>query len=253
MKAVITGAAGAIGSVLADGFARQGLGLRLLDIRTPGHVPAGAVFRTVDLRDIDAVVEATPKTDVVLHLGGLSSEGTFAQVCEHNMLTTYNVLEAARRNSVRRVVLASSHHAVGFHEVGERLGPASPAAPDTFYAVSKLTGEALGSLYADKFGLEVVAVRIGSFREHPHEARHAATWLSHTDGTRLFHAAMTARLRRRYLMVYGVSDNSLCWWPRDGWEELGHHPRDCAGLGALPPLRDRWQGGSYPETLPPHV
>jgi uronate dehydrogenase len=111
-----------------------------------------------------------------------------------------------------------------------------PARPDSFYAVSKVAVEALGRLYADKFGLEVVNVRIGSFEEQPRNVRHLSTWLSPADCVAAFVAAMTAP-GVRHATFYGVSNNTRRFWSLEAGNALGFHPVDEAELYAasLPP------------------
>ncbi|MFD4335863.1 NAD-dependent epimerase/dehydratase family protein [Streptomyces anulatus] len=175
MTLLITGAAGAIGTRLAADLAAHGIPLRLLDQRPPhAGPPAGAEFVQADLRDLDAIEKAAAGISAVVHLAGITQEGPFADMVGHNITGTHHVLEAARRQRVPRVVLASSHHVTGLNPAG---GPA-PLAPDSFYAVSKVTAEALGHLYAHKTNVQVVAVRIGSYRDRPTDPRHRATWLS---------------------------------------------------------------------------
>ena len=91
---------------------------------------------------------------------------------------------------------------------------AQPRRPDGLYGASKVWGEALGRLYVDKFGLEVVCLRIGSFQPRPRERRELATWLSHADGIRLFQASLTAD-DVGFAIVYGASANTRRWWPAD--------------------------------------
>ncbi len=244
MTLLITGAAGTIGTRLAADLAAYGVPLRLLDQRSPtGGPPAGAEFVQADLRDLRAIEKAAAGISAVVHLAGLTHEGPFAEMVEHNITGTHHVLEAARRQRVPRVVLASSHHVVGLNPVG---APTAPLAPDSFYAVSKVTAEALGHLYAHKSGMQVVAVRIGSYRDRPSEPRHWATWLSPRDATALLHAAATRPLPERFLTVYGTSGNRESWWPRTGWDALGYQPADGAdqhpGTG---PLVDRSMGGAF--------
>jgi uronate dehydrogenase len=76
------------------------------------------------------------------------------------------------------VVFASSLHVTGFYDAGMRISPDMPVRPDSFYGVGKACGENLGRLYADKYGLRVVCVRIGTFAERPTTPRHLSTWLS---------------------------------------------------------------------------
>ncbi|WP_030237476.1 NAD-dependent epimerase/dehydratase family protein [Streptomyces sp. NRRL S-350] len=249
MTWLITGAAGGIGLDLAPRLAALGIPLRLTDLRPSATVPAGAEFVPADLRDQQAVTAAAEGASVVVHLGGLSQEAPLAEMLQHNITGTHHVLEAAHRHRVPRVVLASSHHVVGMHPAGHPLSPGAELAPDSFYAVSKVAVEALGQLYARKFGLEVVALRIGSHRPRPIEPRHAATWLSPRDSAALIYAAATRPLPQPYLSVFGTSDNPGSWWPRTGWDVLGYQPVDCAAdHPRLDPPTDRWQGGAFAES-----
>ncbi|WP_329562076.1 NAD-dependent epimerase/dehydratase family protein [Kitasatospora sp. NBC_01266] len=242
---LVTGASGAIGTRLATDLTAQGVRLRLLDRRTPAvRPPAGAEFVQAHLRDQDAVDKAAVGACAIIHLAGSSQEGPFADMVEHNITGTHHVLEAARRQRVPRVVLASSHHVTGLNPAS---GPEdAPLAPDSFYAVSKVTMEALGYLYAHKGGMEVVAVRIGSCRPRPSEPRHRVTWLSPRDATILLYAAATRPLTSRFLTLYGTSGNAERWWPRTGWGTLGYQAADSADRHPDPgPLTDRWTGGAF--------
>ncbi|MEV4383567.1 NAD(P)-dependent oxidoreductase [Streptosporangium sp. NPDC049644] len=243
---LITGAGGTIGTRLAADLAKEGVRLRLLDRRPQaGGPPAGTEFVQVDLRDQDAVSQAAAGMSAIIHLAGITQEGLFSEMVEHNITGTHHVLEAARRQRVPRVVLASSHHVTGMNVVGDRPEQAS-LAPDSFYAVSKITMEALGSLYAHKGGVEVVVVRIGSYRTTPSEPRHRATWLSPRDATALLYAAATRPLPSPFLTLYGTSDTAERWWPRTGWDAIGYQPVDTVdqqpGTG---PLVDRFTGGAF--------
>lgn len=102
------------------------------------------------------------------------------------------MLEAARRAGVPRMILASSNHAVGFHPYAEGLVPdyLFPR-PDTFYGVSKATNEALGSLYHDRHGMEVLCVRIGACIDRPRNHRMLSMWLSPDDCARLMEALLS--------------------------------------------------------------
>src|SRR3546814_2598410 len=81
----------------------------------------------------------------------------------------------------KRVIYASSHHAVGMYPISERLDVDKPARPDSLYGLSKCFGEDLARYYWDKFGIESVCLRIGSTRPMPNESRELATWLSEPD------------------------------------------------------------------------
>jgi uronate dehydrogenase len=246
MKIAITGAAGVIGTVLAAVLADEGHELCLIDLCAPRQPPPGTEVLRLDVRDSEALCHATAGVRAVIHLAAISYETVLSELVEHNIVGTYNVFEAARRNGVPRVVFASTHHVIGMYPVGEMLGTSAPFAPDSLYATSKIVGEALGALYAAKHEVEVVAIRIGSFEPRPAEARHAATWLSHRDGTALFIAAATNPLPQPFLVVYGISNNRDRWWAPNGWDAIGYEPKDdAAKSGAGRPPDNGCQGGSF--------
>ena len=149
-------------------------------------------------------------------------------ILDHNIKTTYNVYEAARRQGVRRVVFASSNHAIGMYPRSQKIGPDVPVRPDTYYGVSKAFGEALGRLYSEKWGLEVACIRIGTVNaeDKPLTARHLSTWLSHRDAVGLIRACLDAPLN--FQIVYGVSKTSRAWWDMRPAEALGYSPQDNA-------------------------
>lgn len=247
MILAVTGGAGAIGAHLVPALAAHGHTVRVLDQHRPSTTGAGIEVWPLDLRDGQATLAATAGADVVIHLAGITDDAPLPEIYEHNLLPAWHVLEAARCHRIPRVVLASSHHVVGFTPVGQTIASTDTApVPDSVYGVSKTAIEALGSLYVHKHGLEVAAIRIGSMRPVPSEPRHAATWLSPRDATALLHAAATRALPTPFTVVYGTSDNPLCWWPRSGWSELGYHPQDSAQHHQ--PVTDHWHGGTYAST-----
>jgi uronate dehydrogenase len=136
------------------------------------------------------------------------------------------VFDAARRHGVKRVVFASSNHAIGFHRTGDVLDANSVQRPDTMYGVSKAFGENLGSLMADKFGLEVACLRIGSAVPEPREPRHLSTWLSYPDLLRLVEACLAAP-KLHFTVVYGVSNNRRSRWDNSK-SGIDYRPQDDA-------------------------
>jgi uronate dehydrogenase len=227
-RILITGAAGVVGTLMRTRLAAPDRTLRLLDI-TP--LPAAADGERVELvtasvTDQAAMEEACAGVDAVIHLGGHSLERPWAEILDVNINGTHVVLEAARRAGVSRVVLASSNHAVGYYErssgeAGDYLFPQ----PDTYYGVSKVALEALGSLYASRYGMDVIAVRIGSCFEKPRDARMLSTWLSPDDGARLFEACLSAP-SPGFRVVWGVSDNTRRWFSLSEAESLGYKSLD---------------------------
>jgi uronate dehydrogenase len=250
---LITGSEGNIGRVLQRGLTVNGGTLRLFD-RCVGSESTDDNLVVGDLTDFEAVEAVMDGVDTVIHLAGIPEEAPFGELIEDNIRGTYHVFEAARRRGVRRVVFASTNHVVGFYPSSEVIDDRAVPRPDTLYGVSKAFGEALGRLYHDKFGLEVVSVRIGSFRAEPGSHRELATWLSHDDAIRLFTACITAP-RVRYLVVYGVSANTRSHWRDAGATTIGYQPRDDAEVFAslVPPPgpHDHLHGGAY--TDPGHM
>ena len=225
-RVLLTGAAGAIGACLREGLRPIVDELILTDVR-PVEAVAGERFVQADLADRDAMLAAAEAADAVIHLGAIPSEAPFDDLLGPNLVGTFNVFEAARLGRVPRVVFASSNHAVGFYPVDEVLSGREAPRPDTLYGVTKAYGEALGHLYVDKFGLDVVCVRIGSFADRPRDVRALSTWLSPGDAVRLFTACLTAP-DVGFRVVYGASANTRLRWDLSPARELGYEPRDDA-------------------------
>ncbi|MEU1629010.1 NAD(P)-dependent oxidoreductase [Streptomyces sp. NPDC020096] len=223
---LLTGAAGGLGSLMRGLLPDYGYELRLFDLLP---IPGEPNAITADLADRDAVREAVRGVDAIVHLAGISLEAPFEKILRANIEGVYNLYEAARAEGVRRLVFASSNHAVGFipRPVGDDpLIPVDiPHRPDTYYGLSKGFGEDLASLYWDKHGIETVSVRIGSCFPEPTSVRMLSLWLSPADGARLFHAALTAE-NVGHTVVYGSSANTRLWWDLSSARALGYEPRD---------------------------
>ena len=234
---VLSGAAGRIGTYLRredGGLAARGWRLRLVDADEPDDVGPDETFTAADLTDEDcrdALEESMAGAVGVVHLAGIPSEDTWTRVRRANIDGTYRVLEAARRTGVRRVVLASSNHAVGFYPTGTLARTDSPPRPDSYYGVSKAAMEALGSLYTDKYGLEVVSLRIGLCADQPKTTFDLGIWLSPADSVRLVDAALRGPVDGP-TVVYGISANSRAWWDLTGAHALGYRPEDDAEVFA---------------------
>lgn len=252
-RILITGAAGRLGTILREGLRGRFDLLRLLDIAPLGIVQAGEEVLTADIRDLDALTQAAAGVEAVVHLAGIPKEDTFERILTVNMAGTYNAFEAARRQHCQRVVFASSAHVTGFYPTSQRIGPEAPPRPDTLYGVGKAFGENLGRLYADKHGLEVVCVRIGTLVDRPTEPRHLSTWLSPRDAVQLFYRCLVAP-NVGFTVPYGVSNNPRGWWDTSSAERLGYRPvdnpeqwasqLDTATAEAADP-NDKLQGGAY--------
>lgn len=230
MHVLITGAAGGIGRVARRQLAGRYAVLRVLDRVELGPLGPGEEAVIADLADIAALEQAMAGIDCVVHLAGVAAEpesNAWPQVLAANIAGTHNVFEAARRAGVRRVVFASSHHAVGYHRRSQILTGAAVPRPDSYYGVSKVAGEALGRLYADKFGLSVVSLRIGVFRPRPLDIRHLSVWVSPRDMAELLRCSIEAP-QLHYVVAYGMSANTRAIWDNREAAVLGYRPVDNA-------------------------
>lgn len=230
MRVLMTGAGGIIGREARHRLAGRYPLMRLLDLADIEPANAGEECLKVDICNLEALEAAMQGIDCVVHLAGVSVEpesNAWEQVLPANIVGTYNVFEAARRAGVKRVVFASSHHAIGYYRRGEVLTGAIAPRPDSYYGVSKVTGEALGRLYADKFGLSVVSLRIGAYRPKPADIRHLSVWISPRDMVELLRCSIEAPLLH-YVVAYGMSANSRLIWDNREAGVLGYRPVDDA-------------------------
>ena len=228
---LVSGASGHIGSTLRSGLRAAGWRLRLQDVEPLGEATDGEEIVEGDLFD-DAVLEvAVEGVESLVHLAAIPSEATYPEIHLVNIEGTYRYFDAARRAGVRRIVFAGSNHAVGLTPRQE-LAPADlPPRPDTYYGVSKVFAEALGRLYVDRYGMEFVSLRIGSFLPRPLRPRHLATWLSPADTVRLVDAALRAP-DVDFVTVWGISANTRGWWDHGPGRALGYEPKDDAEVFA---------------------
>jgi len=242
---VITGAAGAIGSCLRAGLRPLVDELVLTDVRAI-EPEANELFVPAELADREAIAQAVRGAAAVIHLGAQPNEAPFDALVGPNLIGTFNVFDAARRGGARRIVFASSNHATGFYPVEQTLVGNEPTRPDSLYGVTKVYGEALGRLYVDKFGMEVVCLRIGTFAERPRQVRDLATWLSPADAVRLFAASLSAP-DVGFRVVYGASANTRRFWDLTPGRDIGYEPQDDAEryAGEVGGTPHEFQGGSF--------
>jgi uronate dehydrogenase len=224
-KAVlVTGAAGGVGGHLRRELAGR-YALRLSDVRAIADLTKRERFTKANLARLADAVRITKGVDAIIHLGGYSVEGPWADILEANIVGCYNLFEAARRNGVRRVLFATSNHAVGFYRRDERVDHLAPVRPDSRYGVSKVFGEALGRLYADKYGLEVFCMRLGNVQPVPVDKRRLSLWLSPRDLAQLCTIGLE-HPTLHFELVYGVSGNARSWYDNSNAARLGYRPQD---------------------------
>ncbi len=240
-RILLTGAAGGLGKVLRDRIKPWADVVRLSDLADLGQAREGEEIVQCDLADKAGVLALMDGVDAVLHFGGISVEAPFDAILQANILGTANLYEAVHKMGVRRVVFASSNHAIGYHKTTDMIDADSPVRPDTMYGVSKCFGESLSRYYYDRFGIETVCIRIGSSFPEPASARMLVTYLSYDDLLEALRCSlMTARVG--HTILFGVSDNPVKWWDNRKAGHLGFVAKDSSIRFAdkFPP------GASYP-------
>lgn len=247
---LVTGAAGRIGSAIRPQLLARFGNVRLLDAHPVADLRPGEEGVVADIRDLDAMQKAMAGIRCVIHLAGIPQDDTWPKLRDANIDGLYTVFEAARRAGVRRVVFASSHHAVAFTPVGERVPIDTEPRPSGLYGVTKIFGEAIGKLYATKHGIEVVCLRIAAFQPTPQDYRQLHVWISPRDMAQLAIRAVEAQ-GISFLTVFGVSANTRNPYDRAGWDILNYVPQDDAetflktapGLASPARESDRYYGG----------
>jgi uronate dehydrogenase len=250
--ALLTGASGTIGRLLANRLAAMGWTLRLTDVvPLPIPLPQNASFDLADLENQDAVNDLARGCGLILHFGGVSTEQSFETVLGPNLRGSFHIYEAARSQKAR-VVFPSSVHAVGLYERSEILDQDCLLRPDGYYGLSKAYGEMLARLYWDKHAVESVLIRIGSVLPEVTDERILSTWISHDDFVRLIQRCAEAE-HVDCSVIWGASNNSRSFWRRDARHKLGWTPLDSSdnqaervrGKVTDNPVVERYQGGKF--------
>ncbi len=254
-RVLMTGAAGGVGTMIRPLLASIYPEIILSDVKEPQDLQANETFVPAELADLASVERACEGIDGIVHLGGYSVEGPWKTILQSNIIGCYNLFEAARRQGVKRVVFASSNHAVGFYPRVQRIGVEVVPRPDSRYGASKLFGEGIGSLYADKHGMRVLSIRIGNVGEKPLDKRRLSIWIKPSDLVQLIRIGLE-HPDLRYEVMYGGSLNERSWWDNSVAYKYGYRPTGraedfveeaMAEQAKLPPdpVGDFYQGGTY--------
>lgn len=232
-KVLITGAAGKIGVAVHQGL-RDRYDLRLMYHRNVPATDGSEEVFVGSITDLPRMEEIVDGVDAIVHLAGEPEvDASWESVMEANIQGIYCLYEAARRRHVKRIVFASTNHVTGiYEEEGVYTTAEMPARPDSYYGASKAFGEDLGRYYVDRFGLEVICLRIGSFqaedfiRNRPSD-RFLSTWLSHRDCVQLVRRSIEVELD--FGIFYGISANKRAYWDiQNARDLLGYEPEDNA-------------------------
>lgn len=224
---LITGAAGRIGTAMRT-LLRPQYRFRLQDRRPIADLRDDEQAVVSDVADLPTLEPQLAGADAVLHLAGDPRvSAPWDEVRGPNVEGTYNVFEAARRNGVNKVVLATTNHVMGFYNLDGQYPIRTDQAirPDSYYGVSKAFGEALARYYSDAFDMSMICVRIGWFLEKPHVQHSLGLWVSPRDLAQLFRLALKTPIR--FGIYNGESNNSRNHWDlENGRRDLGYAPVD---------------------------
>ena len=229
-KVLITGITGLIGGIAFEDLKNDheitGLARRPME---------GIRHFRGSIDNLEQILPAFEGQDAVVHMAAdPSQEAPWDSVLPNNLIGTYNIYEAARISGVKRVIFASSNHAVGmferdypYHHIvkGEydkvdvwpipQVTHEAPIRPDGYYGISKAYGEAMGRFYSEEYGISVICLRIGTVNrwDSPvRSIRHFATWFSHRDQAQLIRKSLGAPESLAFDIFYGVSDNKWHFW-----------------------------------------
>lgn len=237
-KIVLTGACGNLGMELRETLSALADELLSVDIAdAPDTLLPNETFAQADCSKFDEVLPLMEGATMAIHFASVADERPFEDLLGPNYLSSYNVWEAGYRHGVRRIVYASSVHAVGMVENAAGAGLDVDHAPDTFYGLAKCFTEDLGKLYWAKRGVESVHLRIFSCTAKPQNARALRTWLSFDDLRHLVDRAVQATTTG-FTVIYGVSNNDRAPVNNDKAAFLGYKPKDNAEDWATSLLAD---------------
>jgi uronate dehydrogenase len=204
-RVVLTGAGGRIGRAILP-LLPAAWDVLCTDLEASRDVAA------LDVTDRDACHRVFTGADAVVHLAAVPNpDASWERLLPANVLGAYHVAEAAASCGVRRLVLASSLHAVSAVPTQTQVRTSDPPRPANLYGATKAWAEALGAWVAAATSTSVVALRIGYFALHRPDtatvpAKELSAWLSPRDAAELVRAAVEAD-GLKFVVANGVSAN----------------------------------------------
>lgn len=233
-RVLVTGAAGNIGSYFAE-HAHQKYDLRLMVQAQDETATVLAGYGEVvvgDILDLDRMKELARDVDTVVHLAAdPSPSATWSSLLPLNIVGTYNAFVAAKAAGCRRVIYASSIHAVSGYPPDVQVKTNEPVNPGDLYGVTKCFGEALGRYMAEQEGLSVIALRIGAFQPHASARKESAldmldAWVSQRDLHQLIERCVDIE-NIEFAVFHGLSNNRFKRLDiSDARELVGYDPQD---------------------------
>jgi nucleoside-diphosphate-sugar epimerase len=167
---------------------------------------------TGDLSDLEALKQLCQGVDTVLHLAAdPDPSAIWSSLLSNNIVGAYNIFVAAKAAGCRRLIFASSIHAVSGYPADVQVKTNEPVNPGDLYGVTKCFGEALGRYMAEQEGLSVIALRIGAFqpRDTASAETHASlldAWVSRRDLTQLIQRCIDVE-HLNFAIFHALSNN----------------------------------------------
>lgn len=236
------------GPELVHGLKHLGYSVRLLECCAAAGSIGGIEPPAGDIADPAVLAAACSDVFAIVDLSQLGDQ-TSGDVARATAAAVAR-WQAARQAGVQRIVTLVSDGIVGFYRRSEVLDHYSLPRPDGAAGVVGALSEALGALYACKYGMSTLSIRMGSCMAEPADERMLSTWISPADLMRLVKVALTADYC--FEIVYGVSANAHRWWDNANAARLGYRPLDKAeayaeglrGRRSANLIENVFQGGS---------
>jgi uronate dehydrogenase len=256
MKILLTGAAGIVGSLIRPLLSDYYEEVLLTDISPITELYPNESFKKGDIQDSNFVDSILSNIDGIVHMAGLvGPEYTFEEVTGPNVIGTQVIFNSARIHGIKKIIYASSHHVVGFMERGSHIDENTSICADSYYGVSKAFGEVLAGYFCNKYGLNILAIRIGSVTNEISDERRTHMWCSPKDLTSLIKKGLNTE-DFGYKMIYGVSNCFKAFFDNHNSLEFGYVPEDysldflkepsiCHGLPDSSKPENRFVGGHF--------
>ena len=235
-RVLVTGAAGNIGSYFArQSHRRYDLRLMIHGGEEPADIRQIRRFGELivgDITDLATMKRLCRGIDTVVHMAAdPSPAATWESLLSANIIGTYNTFVAAKSAGCRRVIYASSIHAVSGYPADVQVKTSEPVNPGDLYGVSKCFGEALARYMAEQEGLSSIVLRIGAFQ--PREAARSAesigmldAWVSRRDLNQLIERCIDVT-ELRFAILNGLSNNRFKRLDiTDARQLVGYAPQD---------------------------
>jgi uronate dehydrogenase len=231
---LVTGSSGRIGKAVVKELQARGHSVRGFDrVKTPGL--ADTVVGT--LTNEGDIAQAMRGVHTLIHLAATPDDADFlAEIVPNNIIGVYHIFEEARKAGVKRMIVASSGQVVWYQRMTGPLpvGVDVQPTPRYWYAAAKMFLEAAGRAFAEKFGTQVIAVRLGWCPRTPEQVEEirAEEWaqdvyLSPSDAGRFFACAVEATLAPKFAVVYATSKPKREMYDLETTKKLlGYEPQE---------------------------